>query len=199
MSAKANSAFVRLYNRVKHGNLRRPQSQCWQSRCYHNLAVRLWMLGFLPTSTKRQERFLQRCRGIILSIHLSDYVTIVEILKQAVVICNEALLLQCQLHWESHVSRKEDNCLPKIVLYGEVSTSKRNKGSKEALRGLPQKTLTTCNIAHQDKWKAVADRASWCISIRQAVYPKLRTLADSQALTNAFIRKTKTKSQPPTD
>ena len=51
-----------------------------------------------------------------LNIHLSDFVTNIEILEMAKVTSIEAMLLKTQLRWAGHVSMVEDHRLPKIVL-----------------------------------------------------------------------------------
>ncbi|KAJ7426053.1 hypothetical protein WISP_19479 [Willisornis vidua] len=48
--------------------------------------------------------------------------------ERAVVISIEAMLMRTQLHWAGHISRMEDHCLPKIVLYGELTTSCCKRG-----------------------------------------------------------------------
>ena len=46
----------------------------------------------------------------------------------AKVITIEAIILKTQLCWAGHVSRMEDNRVPKIVLYTELSTGHRDRG-----------------------------------------------------------------------
>ena len=41
----------------------------------------------------------------------------------------QAMLLKTQLRWVGHVSMMKDHRLPKIVLYGELSTGHRDKGA----------------------------------------------------------------------
>ena len=58
----------------------------------------------------------QRCLRAILNIHWNDFVTNIEVLEMAKATSSEAMLLKTQLRWAGHVSRMEDQRLPKIVL-----------------------------------------------------------------------------------
>lgn len=70
-------------------------------------------------------RFHKRCLRSILNIQWSDF----EVLEQAEIPSIEAMLLKYQFWWAGLVSRMEDNRLPKIVLYGELSTDHRGRGA----------------------------------------------------------------------
>ncbi|KAI8515737.1 hypothetical protein Bbelb_065500 [Branchiostoma belcheri] len=87
------------------------------------------------------ERFHQRCLRSILN--WSDYITNVEVLERAGILSIDATLLNIQLRWAGHVSRMEDHRLPKIVLYGELSTGHRNRGApKKRFKGSLKKSLS---------------------------------------------------------
>jgi len=115
------------------------------------------------------ERFHQHCLGTILKIHWSDFSTNIEVLEQAEVSRFEAMILKYQLRWAGHVFRMEDHRLPKIVMYGELSTGHRESGarktrSKDSLK----KSLTTCNIDHKQWSDLSANRVAWRHTIHQA-------------------------------
>lgn len=73
------------------------------------------------------ERFHQRCLRNILNIHWRDFTTNIEVLERAEIII-EALLLKSQLCWVGLVARIENHRLPKIILYGELSSGHHNVG-----------------------------------------------------------------------
>ena len=116
------------------------------------------------------ERFHQWCLRSILNIHRSDYVTNVEVLQQAGITSIKAMLLKTQLHWAEHVSRMEVHRLPKIVLYGELSTGHRDRGEpKKRFKDLLKKSLSVCHIDHH-QWSApAADREAWRHAVHQSV------------------------------
>ncbi|XP_076453097.1 uncharacterized protein LOC143288463 isoform X2 [Babylonia areolata] len=82
----------------------------------------------------------------------------------------EAVLLKTQLRWAGHVSRMEDHRLPKIALYGELSTGHRDRvAPKKRYKDSLKKALGACHIDHR-QWSAVAaDRETWRRTIHQAV------------------------------
>ena len=73
--------------------------------------------------------FNQRCLRTILNVHWTDFVTNIEVLEMAMVTSIEALLLKIQLRWAGHVYMMENHRLPKVILYGELSTGHRDKGA----------------------------------------------------------------------
>ena len=64
-----------------------------------------------------------------LIVAICALVTNFEGLEIAKVTSIEAMLLKTQLPWGGHVSRIEDYRLPKIVLYGQLSTGNRDNGA----------------------------------------------------------------------
>jgi len=74
------------------------------------------------------DRFHQRCLRTILGIHWSEFTTNVEVLEQAGITSIEAMLLRTQLRWAGEgVSRLPEHHLPKIILYGELTTGHRDR------------------------------------------------------------------------
>ena len=80
------------------------------------------------------------------------------------------MLLKSQLRWVGHVSRMEDHRLPKIALYGVLSSGHRNIGAlKKRYKDTLKKALGACDIDHHQWTTLAADRDTWRQTIHQAV------------------------------
>ena len=79
------------------------------------------------------------------------------------------MLVKTQLRWAGHVSRMEDHRLPKITLYGELSSGTRNRGApKKRYKDVLKKHLGACHISHQE-WSTLAgNRNAWRQTITKA-------------------------------
>ncbi|KAK2563730.1 hypothetical protein P5673_012716 [Acropora cervicornis] len=158
--AKANSSFGTLYKRV------------WNNKCIKcKTKIRVYRAVVLTTllfssetwviyrsHIRLLERFHQRCLRIILNIHWSDSITNVEVLEQAEVSSIEAMILKL-----------EDHRLPKIVVFGELSSGHRDRGApKKRYKDNLKKSLIACNIDHRQWSNLAADRVAWRHIIHQA-------------------------------
>jgi len=150
--AKASSVFGRLYSRVWNNKYLKKATKVSVYR-----AVVLTTLLYGSESwvsyghhLRLLEHFHQLCLRSIFNIHWNDYITNVEVLERAGITSIEAMLMKTQLHWAGHVSRMEDHRLPKIVLYGKLSTGNRNRGApKKRFKDSLKKSLLACNIDSQ--------------------------------------------------
>ena len=67
----------------------------------------------------------------------------------------------------SQMTIVEDHRLPKIVMFGELSTGHRERGApKKRFKDSLKKSLTACNIDHRSD--LAADRVAWRHTIHQA-------------------------------
>ena len=169
--AKSNSAFGRLYDRVwRNKHLKKAT----KISVYRAVVLTTLLYGSESWVTYRHhmrllERFHQRCLRTILNIHWTDYVTNVEVLELAEIPSIEAMLLKSQLRWAGHISRMEDHRLPKIALYGELCTGKRDRGApKKRFKDVLKKSLDACHIDHRQWSTLAADRGNWRRIIHQA-------------------------------
>ncbi|XP_069776220.1 uncharacterized protein [Narcine bancroftii] len=169
--AKANSAFGRLHKRVwKNNHLKKHTKMS----VYKAVVIPTLLFGSESWVLYRHhlrllERFHQRCLRSILNIHWNDFITNIEVLELAESASIESMLLKTQLCWVGHVSRMEDYCLPKIVLYGELSTGHRDRGApKKRHKDCLKKSLGACHNDHR-QWADIASNgASWRLTVWRA-------------------------------
>ena len=111
----------------------------------------------------------QHCLRTILNVHWTDFVTNIEVLEMAMVTSIEALLLKIQLRCAGHVYRMEDHRLPKVILYGELSTGHRDKGApRKRYNDTLKRSLVTCNIDYRQWTIQAANRTNWRHTVYQA-------------------------------
>ncbi len=195
--AKANSAFSRLYGRVwNNNNLKKDTTVS----VYKAVVLTTLLYGAESWVTYRHhlrllERFHQRCLRTILSIRWSDFVANTEVLELAEAISIEAMVLKVQLRWAGHVSRMEKYRLPKIVLYGELSSGYRNIGApRKWYKDSLKKSLTACCIDHRQWVTQAADRDSW----RRTVHQASSLFEDTRRASIEDIRRRKKRVPPDT-
>ena len=74
----------------------------------------------------------------------------------------EVMLLKTQFHWAGHVSRMEDHRLPTIMLYGELHTGHRDRGTpRKIYKDTLKRSLATCNIDHRQWTTQATNRMNW--------------------------------------
>ena len=158
------TAFGRLYKRVFNNKHVRIKTKIG---VYRAVVLTTLLYGSESWVTYRNhlkllERFHQSCLCTILNIHWSDYIASLIVLEQADIASIEAMLLKIQLRWAGHVSRMEDHRLPKIILYGELSSGLRNRGApKKRYKDNLKKSLGACNISHLEWTTLAEDRGAW--------------------------------------
>ena len=78
---------------------------------------------------RKLQTFYMRCLRRILCITRQDKVTNTKVLTKADIPSMYTLLRQRRLHWIGHVHKMDNGCIPKDLLYSELATGKRKKGS----------------------------------------------------------------------
>ena len=169
--AKANRAFGRLYKRVwENRHLKRTT----KISVYRAIVLSTLLYGSESWVTYRShirllERFHQRCLRTILKIHWTDHITNLEVLKKAEIQSIEAMILKTQLRWAGHVSRMEDHRLPKITLFGELSSGQRNRGApKKRYKDTLKKSLHAGDISVAEWSDLAQNREIWRQKITKA-------------------------------
>jgi len=169
--AKANRAFGRLYKRVWESTRLKRTTKI---NVYRAMVLSTLLYGSESWVTYRShirllERFHQRCLRTILKIHWTDHITNIEVLKKADIPSIEAMILKSQLRWAGHVSRMEDHRLPKITLFGELSSGHRNRGApKKRYKDTLKKSLHVGDISVEEWSDLAQNREIWRQTINKA-------------------------------
>lgn len=195
--AKANSAFGRLYKRVWNNNHLKVGTKISVYRAVVLTTLLYGSESWVPyrLHIRLLERFHQRCLRTILGIHWSDYITNVEVLETAQISSIEATLLKTQLRWAGHVSRMDKRRLPKIVLFGELSTGDRNVGApKKRYKDSLKKSLSLCHIDHRQWTTLAADRQAWRHTVSKSV-----ASFEAARLESLKEKRERRKNNPPPD
>ena len=112
---------VKIYNAVILTTLLY-RAESWVTYCWHIQLLK---------------SFHKCCLCTILNINRTDYVTNNEALETAKTTSTETML-QKMLLWTGHVSRMEDYPLPKVIMFGKVTT-----GTGLNVRGISQRDTET--------------------------------------------------------
>ena len=105
----------------------------------------------------------------IFGIRWQEHVSNEEVLKRAGLPSIESILLQVQLRWAGHVSRMEDVCMPKAVIFSELQEGKRDRGGpRKCYKDQPKRQLAQVKNSHQSWEQEASDRDSWHSSVRKA-------------------------------
>ena len=120
---------------------------------------------------KQLEAFHARCLRKILHVHWQDKIPNTEILERSNCVSIQAMLMRQQLRWTGHICRMEDNRLPKLMLYGELTTGYRSRGGqRKRFKDQLKKSLVHCHL-DVDTWETLAlDRSSWRSSTKSGVH-----------------------------
>ena len=104
----------------------------------------------------------KKCLRTLLSIKWQEMVPHTEVLTRAGIRSIHTLLQKAQVRWAGHVTRMQDNRLPKQLLYGELCYGRRSVGGqKKRFKDTLKKTITMFNI-DVPNWEACAqDRPLW--------------------------------------
>ena len=125
------------------------------------------------TTFAKQEKlnsFHMRCLRRILHIHWEERVPDTEVRERANMNSMFAMLSERCLCWLGHVKPMEPGCIPKDILYGELTEGKRRAGPpllryKDACK----RDLKLCGI-DIDTWEKQAnDRPAWHQAVRQGM------------------------------
>ncbi len=107
----------------------------------------------------------------------------------------ESILLQLQIAWEGHVSRIEDTHITKALLFGELSTGKRDHSApKKHCKDQLKRELAMACVPHHSWQQTASSRDNWQATVRNATKAFERERS-SAAKKRRIQRKERTSNQ----
>jgi hypothetical protein len=125
--SKASQSFGRLRKTVWHhrGLKMQTKPQVYKAVILTILLYACETWTIYQRHAKKLSRFHLNCLRKILQIRWQDKIPDTDVLCRAKLPNIHTMLKSSQLRWAGHVARMEGTRLPKILLYGELSTGKR--------------------------------------------------------------------------
>jgi len=169
---KANKAFSCLWHRV------------WNVKTIHlDTKLAVYKATVVPVllygsetwtlyryQRKKLESFHHRCLRTILNVNWHQYIADHKVVEMSKLPSIHAMLLKRRLQWFGHISRMEDNRIPKQVCYGQISEGNRRKGRpdkrwKDNIKEDIKKSGLSENPTSPNNWKMLEnsfqDRPAW--------------------------------------
>ena len=116
------------------------------------------------------DQFHLRCLRKIAHIRWQDMIPNTEVLERCDIWGIEAYLMAAQLRWTGHVIRMDDNRIPKMTFYSQLTNGTRSCGGqfkryKDALKA----NLKACSIPADELESRASNRDSWRAECKESV------------------------------
>ena len=96
---------------------------------------------------KKLDQFHLKCPRKICGITWKDRIPNITVLECCEIEGIEALLIKGQLRWAGHLTRMEENRIPKALFYGELVDGKRSRGGQhKRYKDVLKYNLKACDI-----------------------------------------------------
>ena len=161
---KASTSVARLDKRVWTNNNLTSNTKM---RVYHACILSTLLYGSETWSTytsqeKKINAFHMRSLRRILGISWQDHISNEAVHSISGIPSIQALLSKNRLRWLGHVKRMDDSRLPKILLFGQLSTGTRS-GGRPRLRFIDccKRDMKECGIDIKTWEKQALNRPSW--------------------------------------
>jgi hypothetical protein len=162
--AKASAAFGRLRSTVwqRAGIKTQTKLMVYKAVVLTTLLYGSESWTVYSRHEKKLNRFHLNCLRNLLHIHWSQHIPDTEVLTRANLPSIPTILKANQLRWAGHVSRMENQRIPKLLLFGELATGKRSQGGqRKRYKDSFKATLKDFGLDPSSWEVRAANRSSW--------------------------------------
>ena len=133
--SKASASFGRLHHRLWSDRGIRLSTKIG---VYRTVVLTTLLYGseswtWYRRHVKKLDQFHLRCLRKICGISWKDRIPNTTVLKRCEIEGIEAVLIKGQLRWAGHLTRMEENRIPKALFYGELVGGQRSRGGQHNL------------------------------------------------------------------
>ena len=128
--SKAASAFGKLHHRLwgERGISLKTKVSVYRAVILTTLLYGSESCTPYRTHIEKLDVSHKRCLRTICGYTLEDHITNSDIFRKCEISGIESFLMQSQLRWAGHVVRMDDNRIPKVLMYSQLDSGKRNVG-----------------------------------------------------------------------
>ena len=139
---------------------------------------------------KKLDQFHLRCLRKICGISWKDRIPNTVVLERCEIEGIEALLIKGQLRWAGHLTRMEENRIPKALFYGELVGGQRSRGGQhKRYKDVLKYNLKACDIPIET-WERQAhnrpeSRNACCVGIERFERCRIEQLQETRIARHA--------------
>ena len=123
-----------------------------------------------PSWEKKLDQFHLRCLRKICGIYWKDRIPNTTVLERCEIEGIEALLIKGQLRWAGHLTRMEENRIPKALFYGVIVGGQRSRGGQHTrYKDVLKYNLKACDIPIETWERQALNRPEWRTACRVGV------------------------------
>lgn len=190
--SKASASFGRLHHRLwsDHGIRLSTKIGVFRTVVLTTLSYGSESWTWYRRHVKKLDQFHLRCLRKICGISWKDRIPNTIVLERCEIEGIEALLIKGQLRWAGHLTRMEENRIPKALFYGELVGGQRSRGGQhKRYKDVLKYNLKACDIPIET-WKRQAhNRPEWrtacCVGIERFERRRIEQLQETRIARHA--------------
>lgn len=170
--SKASASFGRLHHRLwsDHGIRLSTKIGVYRTVVLTTLLYGSESWTWYRHHVKKLDQFHLRCLPKICGISWKDRIPNTTVLERFEIEGIEALLIKGQLRWVGHLTRMEENRIPKALFYGELVGGQRSRGGQhKRYKDVLKYNLKACDLPIETCERQALNLPEWRTACRIGV------------------------------